>query len=289
MTYLLFFLLSEIRESSPINTLYKETNVEMQTYLIKLNHPVLVNNSTSSNTHYDTLYGFVTAIPEKTTERVFLRKAIRDYLCYLGENNVEEKPGIDFTLYLIDSNDVAPFLRDMDNHQITDPALLETLIKHALEQKKIEPTVFLFNRPIWLPNHILWDKADGYSSIYGIVTHVELNEKRRAHLSNYLGYLALCEEYFLSGTTPSGFSTENYHIWYRDDVPYCFIDKELINECCICQRKHNLTGFVAEIPAAGRELNEGVRNEFLIDKGIYERLLAVCGCPNLTDIHHPGD
>ena len=56
----------------------------MKTYIIKLNHPVLVNNSTDKETHYDTVYGFIYYPQNNDRVKFFLSEGLKTYLGYLA-------------------------------------------------------------------------------------------------------------------------------------------------------------------------------------------------------------
>ena len=55
----------------------------MKTFLIKLNHPVLVKNSTEKET-YDTVYGFIYYPQNNDRVKFYLSEGLKTYLGYLA-------------------------------------------------------------------------------------------------------------------------------------------------------------------------------------------------------------
>lgn len=181
----------------------------MKTYVIKLNHPVLVNNSTEETTHYDTVYGFIYYPQRNDREKLFLSEGLKTYLGYLaaihewsngatGFSVGEEQNWItssgekhdtnDFWSYLIGEKcrermdlrcsiyvldvDVVELLADkrMDESFIISESLMDKLVYLSNEQSRKERVIILFNRPIWIPKTILWENEIGYINIYGVIT-----------------------------------------------------------------------------------------------------------------------
>ena len=70
----------------------------MKTYLIKLNHPVLVNNSTDKETHYDTVYGFIYSPARNDREKLFFNEGLKAYLGYLSAIHEWSKGATDFSV-----------------------------------------------------------------------------------------------------------------------------------------------------------------------------------------------
>ena len=90
----------------------------------------------------------------------------------------------------------------------------------------------------------------------------------------YLGYLALCEEFYLTKTTPNGFSTIDGETWYKDGIPYNPRSKEFKEECSICLKKSNLKIRTSVIRMSEYDLAEATRDDLIIDQEFYERLLS---------------
>ena len=133
-----------------------------------------------------------------------------------------------------------------------------------------ERVIFLFNRPIWLPKNVLWDKENGFTHIYGVITDKAYTSLLEYDIKGYAGYLAMCEEHYLSGTTPSGFTTTNYATWYRDGVAYNAKDEEIEEDSFTCKNKYNLkvTAFAAR--NLSYEVAMGIRDDLIIDQKLYE-------------------
>ena len=246
----------------------------MKTYIIKLNHPVLVNNSTNKETHYDTVYGFIYYPQNNDRVKFFLSEGLKSYLGYLsaihewssGEitdysvdedqnwitNSGEKHDTNDFWSYLTGEKcreridlqcsiyamdvDVVELLKDkgMDESFVISESLMEKLVYLAKEQNRRERTIIVFNRPIWLPKNVLWDNENGFTHIYGVITDRPFTSRLEYDIKGYAGYLAMCEEHYLTGRTPSGYTTTDYTTWYRDEVAYNAKDEEIEEESFAC-------------------------------------------------------
>ena len=104
----------------------------------------------------------------------------------------------------------------------------------------------------------------------------------------------MCEECYLTGRTPSGYSTTDYETWYRDGVAYNSKDEEIEEESFLCKNKYNLkiTAFAACNPSYTVAM--GIRDDLIIDQELYEYLIGLIeqersgcpkygtGCPNST-------
>ena len=289
----------------------------MKIYLIQLNRPVLIDNSTPEKTHYDTLYGFIYDYPDDYKERMLMHETLRSYIGYVAathewSNNKDfddytlseekhwvdregnehfyydpwcyeigersrKKLGLDYTLYVVDIDDITVYLRDegMDGHMIITQSLMDKLVKIGREQNRIEQTVCLFNRPIWLPKSVIWEGNGGYCLIYGTVSERPFDFTLKSDINNYLGYLALCEEYAISGTTPSGFTSKDYVTWYKNGTGYDEKTKEIKREGQLCRNKYNLKICTAVLRTPTYEINEGVWDGLIIDQKLYEQLIDI--------------
>ena len=296
----------------------------MKTYVIKLNHPVLVNNSTKETTHYDTVYGFIYSPAGNDRVKFFLSEGLKTYLGYLsaihewssGEitdfsvdedqnwitNSGEKHDTNDFWSYLTGEKcreridlrcsiyaldvDVVELLKDkgMDESFVISESLMEKLVYLAKEQNRRERTIIVFNRPIWLPKNVLWDNENGFTHIYGVITDRPFTSRLEYDIKGYAGYLAMCEEHYLTGRTPSGYTTTDYTTWYRDEVAYNAKDEEIEEESFACKNKYNLkiTAFAARNPSYTVAM--GIRDDLIIDQELYEYLIGLIeqeksGCP----------
>lgn len=158
--------------------------------------------------------------------------------------------------------------------------LVKSCIRLAeeVEEEKTPYGIILFNRPIWLPKDEFWSDEDGYCHIYGLV--VSADEIDREHLktyNSYLGYLAMCEEYYLAGVTPSGFFSDKDDptIWYKNGIDYYVKGKEVERECFLCKKKHNLKLRSAVVTVPKKDIFEGVRDEMIVSKKLYDSLLLI--------------
>ena len=94
----------------------------------------------------------------------------------------------------------------------------------------------------------------------------------------------MCEEHYLTGRTPSGYTTTDYTTWYRDEVAYNAKDEEIEEESFACKNKYNLkiTAFAARNPSYTVAM--GIRDDLIIDQELYEYLIGLIeqeksGCP----------
>lgn len=161
-----------------------------------------------------------------------------------------------------------------DDHFIVTESLMDKLLQLVEEQEEKWHRVCLFNRPIWLPKKQIWEE-DGFCHLYGVITDdCDLDDIFAEDMCHYLGYLALCEEVFLTGTTPNGFSTIDGETWYRDGIPFNPVSREIREECSICFEKNNLSIRTAVMQIPAYDLAEGTRDELIIDRAFFERLLS---------------
>ena len=199
-----------------------------------------------------------------------------------------EKTGLDYTLYVIDLDriDSDCLACWTDGSIITCETLLYNLLNLSERQvekkteKKEQYSVIVFNRPIWLPRNVLWEREDGFCHIYGFVTRRELDRRLLDDSNNYLGYLALCEEVTLntSGESPGGFSANlanSGFSWFRGDDEFSCRSEEILEEGQRCRRKNNLILDAAILRVPAFYLNKRVRDGFILSKDLYESLIKV--------------
>ena len=195
-----------------------------------------------------------------------------------------EELGLDYTLYVIDLDEIDDsFLKcGTDRTLIISPNLMDKLIELAggedSEQFDLR-NVILFNHPVWLPKHILWEGEYGYCHIYGLAIEESLDREQLEGCLKYLGYLALIEELALNGVTPSGYTADidgDGSIWYNRGEEYPVGSESISKECRLCRKKHSyrICGAVEAVPR--EDLIDGLRGELIISKAIYEGLLDIC-------------
>lgn len=203
----------------------------------------------------------------------------------LGEH-YRQKLGLGGTIYVLDVDEQSEIFLDegFDGHFITTESLMDKLLQQVEEQSEKLHRVCLFNRPIWLPKKHIWEE-EGFCHVYGVITDdCELDDEFASDINLYLGYLALCEEYCLTGTTPNGYGTTDGVIWYKDGFPFSPVSKEIREECSICLEKNNLNIRTAVMRIPAYDLAEGTRDDLIIDQEFYERVLSAspkdrAGCP----------
>ena len=226
-----------------------------------------------------------TWIDKKSGEKHLIGSDLWSYV--LGEQ-CQSKLDLRGTIYVLDIDEESDIFLDegFDGHFIITESLMDELIELTLEQM-VRKRVWVFNRPIWLPKKHIWEE-DGFCHIYGLITDdFELDENDAADIHYcyyYLGYLALCEEYYLTETTPNGFNTIDGETWYKDGIPYNPRCKEIKGECSICLEKSNLEIRTNLIRMPAYDLAEGTRDDLIIDQKFYERVLSAtpkdkAGCP----------
>ena len=186
--------------------------------------------------------------------------------------------GLDFTLYEIDLDGMDSICLDCGKKMglITCESLMDNLVELAEKQEEEKRderhTVILFNRPIWLPSQFLWDDAEGFSHIYGIVSPKQIDEDLVKTSDLYLGYLAMCEEYILTGKTPSGYTTEDFVYWIKDGEEYIVVSAEIKAECLLCEQKNSLKPHAAVMKISKDDLEDGVQGDLIVSKWLYESL-----------------
>ena len=205
-----------------------------------------------------------------------------------------DKIGLNYTLYKIDLDEVDGTCLECGRAGtlITCGTLMDSLVRLAKEQAaRVEKQygVILFNRPIWLPKEEFWPDEDGSFHMFGLVVCPdEIDREDLEMYNNYLGYLAMCEEYRLSGVTPSGFSSdkEDPTIWYKNGIDYIVRDEIVKEEGRLCQKKHNLKLHAAVVTVPEKDIMEGVRDEMIVSQELYDSLLVAAananhesGCP----------
>lgn len=195
-----------------------------------------------------------------------------------------ETLGLDYTLYVVDLDEIEnSFLQcGTDRTLIISPILMDKLIELAGGHKdeKLELcNVILFNHPVWLPKHILWDGEDGFCHIYGLTIEDEIDQEQLKECTQYLGYLAMIEEVTLNGVSPSGFTGDierDGALWHNRGKEYPIGSEEMKEECYVCRRKHNykLCGVVENVLL--KDLLDGLKGEYIVSKALYEGLLDIC-------------
>ena len=172
-----------------------------------------------------------------------------------------------------------------------NPYVAGLVEQQAAEEEKTEIcNVILFNRPIWILRKEFWPNEDGFCHIYGLIS--DSSEKMDEEYLNmcilYLGYLAMCEEYYLFGITSSGFTADRIDptIWYNNGIEYSARDKEVKEECHHCRMKHNLKLRAAVVPVPEKAIMEGVQDNMILSQKVYESLIesvatanSHIGCP----------
>lgn len=291
----------------------------MKKYLVKLNHPVYINDSDRGEPILCPVYGFLSPYSDVDEElNHYYRVMSHYYVGYLAamhewsagrensfsvetkehkhwrdrDGNVHashdswmneicernrEQLGLDYTLYTIDlygSQGCCPGC-GRDGSLIICETVMNKLVEIA-EQPQVRPTeprtIILFNRPIWLSAEIIWERP-GFCHIYGIIEDKRIDDTVKSNANTYLGYLAMCEEFYLSGITPSGFSTKDGVVWYKGGREYLALEDAIKEEGRICMDKHNLTLYAAELQIPHYDAREGVIDGLIVNQSLYEHLL----------------
>ena len=198
----------------------------------------------------------------------------------------KRKLGLDYTIYEIDLDGIEGVCLEYgrDRSFILCDSLMDNLVRlaerQAEEECKKQYTVVLFNRPIWLPEQAFWPDQDGFCHFYGLMLAREIDDDFLHDCDTYLGYLAMCEEYALAGQTPLGYTTKDGRYFYKDGEEYFVTEEEIQAECLLCQKKFNLKYRVAVVRMPEEEMEQGVREEFIIAKWLYESLIEETAIAN---------
>lgn len=291
----------------------------MKKYLVKLNQPLLINDSDCGAPIFCPVYGFLAPYSESNEElNEYYKYTIDIYVGYLAamhewsagrEKNfnvdsnkhwidqkgiihktwdpwVDEirsrnrkKLGLDFTLYVIDLYGTQGVCSGCgrDRSLIICETAMDKLVEIAQRPPVRSTTphaILLFNRPIWLPAEIIWERP-GYCLIYGVVEETGIDDAVIYNANTYLGYLALCEDYSLSGSTPSGFTTQDAIIWSKEGRELLATEEAIVDEGRICKEKNNLKLIAAELLTPHYEATEGVVDGLIVSQDLYERLREV--------------
>ncbi len=159
--------------------------------------------------------------------------------------------------------------------------LMEKLIKRAKIQEESPEEqcgLVLFNHPIWLPKSIIWKGETGYCHLYGLTIDREKYEKELADSNLYLGYLAMVEEFIQNGKTPSGYTTDiadDGYLWYLQDKTFFCTSDEIKAEGLLCRRIHNLELYPVVGGFQKKDLEYGVRDDFIVSQKLYEDMLEL--------------
>jgi hypothetical protein len=264
----------------------------MKRYLVKLNTPVLIEESTCDKSKKTTIYGFLGPYEEEYEElNACLEHDLDIYVDYLAAMN-EQSGALTYTVSLIDLEEVEGecLICGLDKSFIICDSLMDNLTRLAEQQKVEQFNVVLFNHPIWLPKRVLWEEEEGFCHIYGLIVDKEIDRKVLQDCNLYLGYLAMVEEVILNDVTPSGYTADvekDGLFWYDRGEEYSCVSERLKREGLLCQHKHNLKLRSAVVRVPEIEINKGVRDEFILSQELYELLVGIVakadhevGCPD---------
>ena len=268
----------------------------MKRYLVKLNTPVLIEESTCDKSKITTIYGFLGPYEEEYEELdACLEFDLNIYVDYLTAMN-EESVDLTYTVSLIDLEGIEGECLECGMYKsfIICDSLMDNLNRLAEQQAEKEKVgqynVVLFNHPIWLPKRLLWEEEDGFCHIYGLLVDKEIDRKVLQDCNLYLGYLAMVEEVILNGVTPSGYTADvekDGLYWYDRGEEYSCVSERLKKESLLCLHKHNLKLRSAVVNVPEIEINKGVRDDFILSQELYEILVGIVakadregGCQN---------
>lgn len=264
----------------------------MKRYLIKLNQPVIVDDSTCKENKQATIYGFLGPYEEEYEALdACLEHDLDIYVDYLASMN-EESVDLTYTVSLIDLEGIEGECLECGMYKsfIICDSLMDNLTRLAEQQKVEQFNVVLFNHPIWLPRHVLWEEEEGFCHIYGLVVDKVIDRKMLQDCNLYLGYLAMVEEVILNDMTPSGYTADvekDGLYWYDRGEEYSCVSERMKRESLLCQHKHNLKLRSAVVRIPEIEMNKGVRDEFILSQELYELLVGIVakadregGCQN---------
>ena len=204
----------------------------------------------------------------------------------------KHRKDLDYSLYLIDLDGIEGQCLEcgMDKSFIICESLMDNLIRLAEQQKAEEEkepyNIVLFNRPIWLPKHILWENEYGFCHIYGLTVDDDLDSKVLQECNLYLGYLAMVEELILNDVTPSGYTADvekDGLYWYDRGEKYICVSEKIKKESQLCRHKHNLKLRSAVVRVPIEDLNEGTRDGLILSQKLYEQMIEIVANANDED------
>lgn len=296
----------------------------MKTYLIQLNHPLLINDGGAEQTNYQTIYGFFTPYSEEWNEKIeeyvlvylgylaaiheWTNKNAEDYNIIIGKdgfvfvdkatgeqhttwkdkwcsdlgNRCRQKLDLDFKLYVIelDENDYC-YDCGLYGSIINCDFYLARLVREAEEKEDDrEVTVVLYNRPIILPNDIMWKDGAEMNLIFGdIIEGCCFDETLLDKSDGYLAYLTMIEECYLNGKTPSGYESvverECPVYWRKDGILYSCHSDEIYEEGAMCLQKNNQKVRAIIPNVRYGDIKYGVKDNLIVSKDLFEELLKI--------------
>lgn len=284
----------------------------MKKCVVKFSRPLLINYSISGKPTVKTVYGFVAKPGERDELDEKLLGRIDSYVKYLAamhewsngndefniadDNNWIDKNGdehavnsfvhdkwvenicsravtkleLSYELFKVDAESVDYALDDeMSAGIIISKDFMEFLSLVADLERRC---IFLFNRPVWVPKGTIWKGEKGGCLIYGVTVDCHYSWNIYKEAIKYLSYLAMCEEYYLAGVTPSGFVDGDDGLWYLDGIGYKIKDMALSKEGALCSKKNNLR-LLEVLQKPLYYLPKGIRNGFILSQNLYEELL----------------
>lgn len=198
-------------------------------------------------------------------------------------NRCRKELKLDYITYVIDTDNVSAHHLGCGIYDglIIDEKLLNRLVlssKHQQTREDETQTLYLFNRPIWLPKN----SFKGYNEkehflIYGVCSNSASDDYYYDAANAYLDYLAVAQEFYLNGETPSGFvavDEDDFTYWQCNGACYGQTSNELIQEGRICRKKNSLE-IIKVVPDTQRKVQANcITGCFLTSKRAYESLLG---------------
>lgn len=196
-----------------------------------------------------------------------------------------EKLGLSYTLHMIDLDEIPDenetiYHKDIEKDNIFSQGCMDYLLNVAESQKepRKEYYAMLYNRPIWMKKELIWPGEDGFCLIYGTVAPINVYKDRCRDSNGYLGYLSAIQEYILNDETPSGYTynvdNDKKGEWYDEEgKAHNICSTEMIEEYCVCQKMNGLRAHEAFIYTPDQEINQYVKDCFILSLDYYEKLV----------------
>lgn len=283
----------------------------MKYYFVKLSTPLSINLDNIKETPNTTIFGFLAPYSDDYDKHEKIIDDIWDYTGYLAAMHEWSAGAEDFTLTengndWVDRNgfvhrtdewvldicsrsrrklELIYTLHIVDTDYLDEDFLAsgkiggliisETLSNVLIDiEESQEQTIYLFNRPLFLPKNHIWKGEDGYVNIYGLAVDRENTSKLLEETNNYLGFLAQCEEVIMNGVSTPGYRviwSADKMIWEKDGKIYSPRDEEFLEDGLRSKDKLGLN--VVAVISPSIKLIDGVRSNFLISQDVYERLM----------------
>lgn len=196
-------------------------------------------------------------------------------------NKCRQKLNLDFKLYVIELDEGdGCYDCGISGSLITCDYYMFRLVREAEEQEDDrEVTVFLYNRPLFLPDNLMWRDGVEANLVFGDVVSEDFDSYLLTGNTGYLGYLAMIEECYLNGKTPSGYEImivkDGPLFWRKGGDMYDLHDDKILEEGDICLKKNNQKVRAIIPNVRYGDIKYGIKGSLIVSKDLYEELLKI--------------